>query len=206
MGLLALPILYPYGNLKAIDAYFFGASASTESGLNTVDVKELKTYQQLYLYFIPIFTNLGFINIIVVVVRLFWFDRHLKRLAPQLQRRAAVDADIEDGPDELDKIPGTNTKIPTAVASGNDATTTGEAGDQSPAAGPDGDGRVVRPTTIAFDLSTELPKDNSTLYIPAPRDRDRGHPIVAKTGNEDYDTDENDHGMLPNPKTTPDKG
>lgn len=35
MGLLALPILYPCGNLAAIDAYFFGASASTESGLNT---------------------------------------------------------------------------------------------------------------------------------------------------------------------------
>lgn len=78
-----------------MDAYFFGASASTESGLNTyvnvicwnppsqllnaynVDVKELKTYQQLAIYFIPIFTNLGFINIIVVAVRLYWFDKHL---------------------------------------------------------------------------------------------------------------------------------
>jgi hypothetical protein len=36
LGLLSIPILYPYGNLKAIDAYFFGASASTESGLNTL--------------------------------------------------------------------------------------------------------------------------------------------------------------------------
>ena len=35
MSLLSLAILYPAGNLKAIDAYFFGASASTESGLNT---------------------------------------------------------------------------------------------------------------------------------------------------------------------------
>lgn len=35
MGVLALVILYPAGNLKAVDAYFFGASASTESGLNT---------------------------------------------------------------------------------------------------------------------------------------------------------------------------
>lgn len=37
MGLLAIPILYPAGNLRAVDAYFFGASASTESGLNTYD-------------------------------------------------------------------------------------------------------------------------------------------------------------------------
>ncbi|RKL03747.1 Potassium transport protein 1 [Fusarium oxysporum] len=78
MGLLSFAILYPYGNISAIDAYFFGASSSTESGLNTVDLKELKTYQQLYLYFVPMFTNLGFVNIIVVVVRLFWFRRKLK--------------------------------------------------------------------------------------------------------------------------------
>lgn len=43
-------------------------------------MKDLKTYQQLYIYFIPILTNLGFINIIVVIVRLHWFKRHLKRL------------------------------------------------------------------------------------------------------------------------------
>ncbi|RBQ70102.1 hypothetical protein FVER14953_20842 [Fusarium verticillioides] len=35
MGLIAIPILYPHGNMPAIDAWFFGASASTESGLNT---------------------------------------------------------------------------------------------------------------------------------------------------------------------------
>lgn len=97
MGLLSLAILYPAGNLKAIDAYFFGASASTESGLNTyvyhhvleelwqliwdsVDVKELYTYQQLYIYFIPMFTNLGFINAFTVLVRLFWFRKHLKKV------------------------------------------------------------------------------------------------------------------------------
>jgi len=79
MSLLALPILAPYGNISVTDAYFFGASASTESGLNTVDVKDLKTYQQLYIYFIPIITNLGFINIGVVIVRLYWFKKHLKR-------------------------------------------------------------------------------------------------------------------------------
>lgn len=33
-GILAMIIVYPYGNLSAIDAYFFGVSASTESGLN----------------------------------------------------------------------------------------------------------------------------------------------------------------------------
>jgi Trk-type K+ transport system membrane component len=80
LGILGLIVIYPYGNLAAVDAYFFGVSASTESGLNTVDVKALKLYQQLVIYFIPILGNLGFINIIVVVFRLHWFEKRLKTL------------------------------------------------------------------------------------------------------------------------------
>jgi hypothetical protein len=38
----------------------------------------LKTYQQVYIYLIPILGNLGFINILVVVVRLRWFEKRLK--------------------------------------------------------------------------------------------------------------------------------
>ncbi len=56
-------------------------SSSCLAGLadhHRVDVKDLKIYQQLYLYFIPIVTNLGFINILVVVVRLHWFEKRLK--------------------------------------------------------------------------------------------------------------------------------
>ncbi|CAG8082939.1 unnamed protein product [Penicillium salamii] len=79
LSVLSLVIIYPYGNLKAVDAYFFGASASTESGLNTVDVKSLKTYQQVYLYLIPILGNLGFVNIIVIVFRVRWFEKRLKQ-------------------------------------------------------------------------------------------------------------------------------
>ena len=96
LSVLALIIVYPQGNLRAVDAYFFGASASTESGLNTfvsrfpkryvairltpcrIDVKELKTYQQVYLYIIPILGNLGFVNILVVLVRLRWFKKRFE--------------------------------------------------------------------------------------------------------------------------------
>ena len=35
MSVLGLIVLYPGGNMPAVDAYFFGASGSTESGLNT---------------------------------------------------------------------------------------------------------------------------------------------------------------------------
>lgn len=52
--------------------------------LDRVDLRDLKTFQQLFLYFIPIVTNLGFINILVVVVRLWWFRKHLKKLGLSL--------------------------------------------------------------------------------------------------------------------------
>ncbi|KAJ0329728.1 hypothetical protein COL922a_012702 [Colletotrichum nupharicola] len=61
-------------------AFFFGASGSTESGLNTIDVKDLKTYQQVYIYVIPMITNLMFINIVVVVARLYWFQQRLRNI------------------------------------------------------------------------------------------------------------------------------
>jgi hypothetical protein len=46
----------------------------------SVDVKDLMLYQQLYIYFIPIVTNLGFINAFTVLVRLIWFRKHLKKV------------------------------------------------------------------------------------------------------------------------------
>uniref|UniRef100_A0A8H7MZC2 Potassium transport protein n=1 Tax=Bionectria ochroleuca TaxID=29856 RepID=A0A8H7MZC2_BIOOC len=97
MGLLSIAVMLPAGNVKAIDAYFFGASASTESGLNTVDVKDLMLYQQLYIYFIPIVTNLGFINAFTVLVRLIWFRKHLKKVAPKLLERRQLRSEYPMG-------------------------------------------------------------------------------------------------------------
>jgi hypothetical protein len=34
----------------------------------SIDVKDLKTYQQVLIYVIPIITNLGYVSIIVVAV------------------------------------------------------------------------------------------------------------------------------------------
>lgn len=47
---------------------------------SSVDLKELATYQQVYTYLIAMITNLTFINIAVVVVRLHWFRKKLKTL------------------------------------------------------------------------------------------------------------------------------
>lgn len=43
-------------------------------------MKELKLYQQLFIYFIPIVSNLGFVNILVVCVRLWFFRKRLDEI------------------------------------------------------------------------------------------------------------------------------
>jgi hypothetical protein len=61
---------------------------------NSVDVKELKTYQQLFLYFVPTVANAGFINLIVVVVRLHWFEKRLKKLGMYYRPSIAFQFDL----------------------------------------------------------------------------------------------------------------
>ncbi|KAL4735884.1 cation transport protein-domain-containing protein [Aspergillus similis] len=162
MGVLGLIVLYPYGNLRAIDAYFFGASASTESGLNTVDVKELKTYQQLYIYFIPIFTNLGFINILVVVVRLYWFEKRLKEAAITLRPAPRKNGDAE-----------------AAAAQSSESSVAGE---KSAHAGAirietDASNNVPHATTISFADKPRPSEGGKALYIPSPQELDQGRRI-----------------------------
>ncbi|KJZ70104.1 hypothetical protein HIM_10507 [Hirsutella minnesotensis 3608] len=176
MSVLSLVILYPAGNLKAVDAYFFGASASTESGLNTIDVKELYTFQQLYIYFVPIFTNLGFINAVVALVRFLWFRKHLSNIAPNLLKGAQGvvprqdDFDLEAAGD-----------APSTESNGNnDADVVEEELCKEKETAPE------KARAITFDPSTEHhPKNDAALYIPSPRDRDQGHPILEITKIKD---------------------
>ncbi|KAI8711047.1 Potassium transport protein [Fusarium sp. LHS14.1] len=86
VSLVGFAVILPYGNVAAIDAFFFGTSASTESGLNTFDVKNLKTYQQLVIYVIPTIAHMAVINIVVIATRLYWFERRLKQVAPSMLR------------------------------------------------------------------------------------------------------------------------
>ncbi|KAL2867470.1 potassium ion transporter [Aspergillus lucknowensis] len=167
MGILGLIVLYPYGNLRAIDAYFFGASASTESGLNTIDVKELKIYQQLYIYFIPIITNFGFINILVVVVRLYWFEKRLKEAAVTLRPAPRRD----------------DTEAAAAQVSGS--TTVGE---KSPTAGAssvenDASNNFTHATTISFADEPRRSEGDRALYIPSAREFEQGRRIEEVDDN-----------------------
>ncbi|KAF3385464.1 Low-affinity potassium transport protein [Penicillium rolfsii] len=190
LSILSLLIIYPYGNLKAIDAYFFGASASTESGLNTIDVKELKTYQQVYLYLIPILGNLGFINIIVVVFRVRWFEKHLKAIAPHLLK--PKNSSGQDSEAQLKGISDLKTAVDEAPPIGSATHTTdniSEANDPAQTEKPwsrdvwnstaddvlDSNSTAKRESIrFAEPDPPAAGKNDDTLYIPPPWKRDKG--------------------------------
>ncbi|RDA90949.1 hypothetical protein CP533_3082 [Ophiocordyceps camponoti-saundersi (nom. inval.)] len=86
-ALLSLPILYPAKNMTFIDAFFMGFSSSTNSGLPSVDCSRLALYQQLYIYFIPVICNMGFVHIVAVGI-------HLRRIRKRLN---GLDASTETG-------------------------------------------------------------------------------------------------------------
>ncbi|KAI4638618.1 hypothetical protein J4E93_009919 [Alternaria ventricosa] len=186
-GILALIIIYPYGNLSAIDAYYFGVSASTESGLNPVDVKALTTYQQIFVYITPIVTNLGFINVLVVVVRLRWFKQKLKGIAAAHSRPKSLQLSMSraqtiDNTADTRKIEEGLTGE-TTVSEKQPVATADESNDQPSAPAP----RI----TFAPDPRPHV-NEKGALYVPGPRERDNGEHITSMSDDEDDDDDDED--------------
>ncbi|MCJ1248684.1 low affinity potassium transporter [Trapelia coarctata] len=83
LTILGSILLYPAGGLHYIDALFFGSGAATQSGLNTVDVNLLNTYQQVCLYMIAMIANPIFINTSVVFIRLYWFEKRFQHIVKE---------------------------------------------------------------------------------------------------------------------------
>lgn len=86
MTLLGSIIIYPSGLMPYIDALFFAAGASTQSGLNTIDLNLLRTYQQVAIMLIACITNPIFINTVVVFIRLHWFEKRFQGIVKEAQR------------------------------------------------------------------------------------------------------------------------
>ncbi|RDL40939.1 putative potassium transport protein 1 [Venustampulla echinocandica] len=78
--------LYPHGNIKYIDALFMGTGVATQSGLNTVDLNKLNTFQQFVLYFIPMLANPITIHTFVVFLRLYWFEKRFQHIAKEAKK------------------------------------------------------------------------------------------------------------------------
>ena len=77
-SILISVIVYGIGGIDYIDALFFGSGASTQSGLNTVDINKLKYGQQFMLFLGAMFCNPIVIHSCVVFVRLYMFEKRFK--------------------------------------------------------------------------------------------------------------------------------
>ncbi|KAJ5992130.1 hypothetical protein N7451_007854, partial [Penicillium sp. IBT 35674x] len=78
--ILCSVILFAGGNIAYIDALFLSAGASTQSGLNTVNLNELYTYQQIVLCLITCLCTPIFIHGALVFIRLYWFEKRFQNV------------------------------------------------------------------------------------------------------------------------------
>ena len=74
------------GELRYIDALFLASGAATQSGLNTVDINKLNTWQQVVLFLVPMMTNPITINSFVVFLRLYWFEKRFQHIVREATR------------------------------------------------------------------------------------------------------------------------
>ncbi|PQE28534.1 putative potassium transport 1 protein [Rutstroemia sp. NJR-2017a WRK4] len=86
MALLGSVCVYIQGGIPYIDALFFASGGATQSGLNTIDLNKLNTWQQTVLYLLPIFTNPITINSFVVFLRLYWFEKRFQHIAAETKK------------------------------------------------------------------------------------------------------------------------
>ncbi|KAH2753308.1 hypothetical protein KXV64_002184 [Aspergillus fumigatus] len=169
-------------------AYINGATITVDGGsaiaAKIVDVKELKTYQQLFLYFVPIVANAGFINLIVVVVRLHWFEKHLKKL----ESLRSKDAEAQTSKINADRPPEAKTAHMHSSALYDNLSKLNKEDDRS-VSGNDNNGgeNPTKHKQIPFT-------DNSkALHIPSPRERDRGHAITEINDHDHFAHVDDDH-------------
>ncbi|CCH59598.1 hypothetical protein TBLA_0B07820 [Henningerozyma blattae CBS 6284] len=76
LTILTSIMIYPVGGHKYIDILFLSTGATTQGGLNTVDVNSLSLYQQMILYISCTFATPIFIHGFLAFVRLYWFERY----------------------------------------------------------------------------------------------------------------------------------
>ncbi|KAL6929866.1 hypothetical protein ACO0SA_001270 [Hanseniaspora valbyensis] len=74
-SLMMLPITKASDG-KYIDTLLLAAAATSQGGLNTVNINTMTIFQQFCLYFFCILTTPIFIHSVLAFVRLYWFERY----------------------------------------------------------------------------------------------------------------------------------
>lgn len=80
MSFLGAVVVYPISQFRFIDILFLMSGASTQAGLNTVNLNELRLSQQILVYIIATLTTPIFIHGSLLFIRLYWFERHFDNI------------------------------------------------------------------------------------------------------------------------------
>ena len=80
MAILGSVIIFGLGGIAYIDALFFACGSVTQSGLNTLNINDMNTGQQLILYLLAMVCNPIVIHSAVVFVRLYWFEKRFQHI------------------------------------------------------------------------------------------------------------------------------
>lgn len=164
-------IMYPAKNVSYIDALFFGCAAATQSGLNTVDVNDMRTYQQVVIYCVPMMTSPIFIHTAVVFVRIYWFEKrfqHLVQSARVIRRTGSISGrsslDVEQQSSKR-RISGSNGSSPVIDAYNDIAAGTSRrsSGDNSSNTQPEGTSDVENRDETPYLSWNATPGRNSTF-------------------------------------------
>jgi hypothetical protein len=177
------------GNVSVVDSLFFGASACTESGLNTIDVMDLDVYQQIMIYFMAIITNLGFVSIIVVVIRLYWFKKRLNQMA----KSKRVNGDEIPTPSHKEK--NANAGVDPAARKEESTAQTGEQSTE------DAEHIMKRreERRKLMKRTTKIIQQQRTDSHPKRRAKERGYSfdmVQNNYGNEEVEEDREDRGAF----------
>lgn len=90
MAILASIIIYPQKDMGYTDALFQAVSLATTTGLNTIPLADMKVYQQVVSYIVPILTHPLVINSGVVLARLHWFEKKFDNIAEMSKRHSKM--------------------------------------------------------------------------------------------------------------------
>jgi hypothetical protein len=83
-------------HLSYADAIFLGASAMTNTGLNTVNLSALTAWQQAILFILMLMGDLTLVTVAVVYIRKHYFKKRLQELVEHNKVTRQVADDIEE--------------------------------------------------------------------------------------------------------------
>ncbi|KAK0387146.1 hypothetical protein NLU13_5459 [Sarocladium strictum] len=162
----------PFGKISYIDSLFMVTSAFTNTGLNTVNVSDMTTWQQVLLWILMIIGSPIWISLWTVLVRKHAFEKRFEAIV-------AADKEMKKRQTSLRRAP----TLHTALSIRKPKTV--------PAIGSRIPGLGSRPSTSAgIELSTELAglanrprRLHSAPQAPIPTEVDRERTIVADNGD-----------------------